>query len=735
MNVIPLIGYSDALSVVPGKTIRFMVSSNAAEPFEAHLVRVACADSNPHGPGYREEELSASLNGSYPSEWQPTYLGSYAVSDRAVRLAGPGLRAEAIIWPTLPHGHRQSIVSHWDAEAGAGFTLFLDNDGRLAFTLSDGSSETTAVLLARVRTRAWYAVAGGYDPARRLVWVSARALRPEIDEIEGWRSEVAASAAGPGNAERPIVVAARQTGKAEGPAAFHEHFNGKIEAPGVYALDAAGKETVLLAWDFSREISTVRVIDTGPGKLDGHLVNLPARAMTGSTWTGAVMRWSDAPDQYGAIHFHDDDLYDCGWKPSLSWQVPADFKSGLYALRLRAGGHEDHIPFVVRPALGKPTAKTLFVLSTFTYMAYCNFATPSFSVRSRQKVHEWGAYPYLPHDHREFGLSTYDLHTDGSGCCHSSRLRPNLNMRPRFIAAEDPKESGLRHYAADTYITAWLEHLGEDFDVVTDEDLHNDGAALLAPYRCVLTGTHPEYHTPQTLDAYQGYLAGGGRLMYLGGNGFYWKIAPHQTLPGVIELRRAEGGIRLWAAEPGEYYNAFDGSYGGLWRRNGRPPNLLAGVGFSAQGNYEGSYYIRQPGSHDPRVRFIFKGIGEEEVLGDFGFFGGGAAGFELDRADFTLGTPAHTLILASSGEHGEMYKQVNEELLRQFSHRPASEVLRSDIVFFETPSGGAVFSVGSITYCGSLPYNGYDNNIARLTANGLQRFLDEKPFPAPAEA
>ena len=60
----------------------------------------------------------------------------------------------------------------------------------------------------------------------------------------------------------------------------------------------------------------------------------------------------------------------------------------------------------------------------------------------------------------------------------------------------------------------------------------------------------------------------------------------HPEEQGVIEIRRGEGGIRAWAAEPGEYYNAFDGEYGGLWRRNGRPPQQTAGIGFSAQGTF-----------------------------------------------------------------------------------------------------------------------------------------------------
>jgi N,N-dimethylformamidase len=59
---------------------------------------------------------------------------------------------------------------------------------------------------------------------------------------------------------------------------------------------------------------------------------------------------------------------------------------------------------------------------------------------------------------------------------------------------------------------------------------------------------------------------------------------------------------------------------------------------------------------------------------------------------------------------------------------------VRSDIVFYETPAGGAVFSVGSISWFGALARDGYDNDIARLTANVLHRFADATPFPSPTD-
>jgi N,N-dimethylformamidase len=231
-------------------------------------------------------------------------------------------------------------------------------------------------------------------------------------------------------------------------------------------------------------------------------------------------------------------------------------------------------------------------------------------------------------------------------------------------------------------------------------------------------------------DALDTFKKRGGRLIYMGANAWYWRIAYHQSAPGVIEVRRAEGGIRAWAAEPGEYYHSFTGEYGGLWRRQGLPPQMMAGTGFSAQGFDVCSYYRKQPDADNPRAAFIFDGV-DEEIIGDFGLIGGGAAGLELDRADRLLGTPPNALVLASSEAHSPVYMVVCEEILINAPGMCGGEhpLVRADMVFYETPAGGAVFSTSSIAWAGSLSHNDYDNNVSRITGNVLSRFLDEERF------
>ena len=84
-------------------------------------------------------------------------------------------------------------------------------------------------------------------------------------------------------------------------------------------------------------------------------------------------------------------------------------------------------------------------------------------------------------------------------------------------------------------------------------------------------------------------------------------------------------------------------------------------------------------------------------------------------------------MVLASSENHNDTFVVVPEEKLTHTANAAGvsdTELIRADIVYFETPAGGAVFSTGSITFCGSLPHNGFKNNVSGLLGNVFDRFL-----------
>jgi N,N-dimethylformamidase len=748
-------GYSDRIHVRPGETIRFMVNCDGPRSYRADIVRVICGDTAPEGPGFKEKIIKTPTNGRYRGRRQVIHAGSCVVVPAAPALTAlRSFTVQAFIWPTTPQKGEQGLIGKWSAREGRGFALMVDAKGALALTIGNGRGRARTVSTGEpLLDRHWYLVGASYDADSGRVTVFQRML----GEVPGYRRAVSvgqrSGVVGLRPCERPLVMAGIEQQGDRG-LRVDRHYNGKIDRPRLARrvlseaeiealqgdIPASLMPDVVGAWDFSRDISTEKVTDTSPNRLHGETVNLPARAVTGANWSGEVMDWRARPAEYGAIHFHEDDVYDAGWAADFELKIPTGLRSGVYAARLRAGKHEEYIPFAVGPRPGAE-AKLAFLLPTASYMAYANehiaVDSPTAELTCNLVCTIYPRDVFL-NEHREYGGSLYDLHSDGSGVCYSSRLRPILNMRPKcegVLGGAGP--SRLWQFNADTHIIDWLEARGFRYDVITDEELHERGVELLRPYRVVVTGTHPEYWSTEMWDAMDAYKKRGGRLMYLGGNGFYWRIAFHPTRPGVIELRRNEGGIRAWFAQPGEYYHSFDGRYGGLWLNQGRAPNVMAGVGMCSQGFDICSYYRRRPDSFRPEVQFIFKGVKPDERIGDFGLVGGGAAGIEIDRLSYQLGTPRNVYWLASSENHTDTYLLTVEELPETYPGLGGQEQgkVRADMVYFLTPNGGAVFSVGSMAWAGSLAHNGYDNNVSRITANVLTRFLNPAPLEQEKES
>lgn len=742
-------GYCDKLSAAPGETIQFMVNCELPT-YTVDVVRIVCGDTNPAGPGVKEKVVKTPVSKTYKGRKQTIEAGSYVMIPSSPLLENlENFSLQAMIWPTTPEKGRQVIMAKFRDRDKSGVALVIsERDGSIGLVLGDGhGNEETITTGKSLLTHEWYFVGVSYDAKTHEVALYQEPLVHYPLVADAAEVHTKTKIAGLGRNQSPLMFGAFRSGT--GRTKLDGKYNGKIDSPRLAnrVLSRAEMEmlkrrpvptqlssAVVGLWDFSRDISSIKVTDTSPNSLHGEVVNMPARGMKGYNWTGEVMNWQEAPEQYSAIHFHDDDLYDAEWEVDFALTIPTTMKSGLYAARLRSSDEEDYVPFAVKPAPGKEK-QIAFLLPTASYMAYANEHMGTNAglielVAGRLTLLDQNAL--FLNEHREYGASCYDSHTDGSGVCYSSRLRPILNMQPKHISALGGHGSSLWQFNADTHITDWLEAMGYEFDVITDEDLHYQGFALLKPYRVILTGSHPEYHSRQMWDAMMAYQQQGGRLMYMGANGWYWRIAYHPEVPGLIEVRRNEGGIRTWAAESGEYYHSFTGEYGGLWRHQGRPPQMLAGTGFTAQGFDISAPYRRLPDSFNPRAAFIFAGIGEDEIVGDFGLIGGGAAGLELDRADRQLGTPPHALVLATSqGGHTDVYLVVSEELLATYPGLGGSEndLVRADMVFYETPNGGAVWSSSSIAWAGSLSHNKYDNNVSRITNNVLKRFVDQKPF------
>ena len=761
MAQVKLFGYSDKISVKPGEIIQFHVNADGTDLAEAQLVRLIHGDEHPAGPGFVEEGIDCPVNGAWQVEKQYTQVGSFLdVADPEGRLALDGsLTVFAFVYPTWPQvGLRQCLVGRWDNDKNYGFCLGIKQNGRLEFWVGQGDEIDYLEAEIPLQANMWYFVAASLDAktGRATLYqegvvnrynsllskVVPLDLNSHVSEVFRFRQKHLA--------ETPFLIAGSRDWHDKRGHFVSQLYCGKIDRPGLFdrALtreeldrirggDRPPSRGMVAYWDTTdgytdQGIGDV-VTDVGPFHLHAKGYNRPVRGQTGWNWSGRNDCFRLAPQEYGGIEFHSDALIDCNWKMTKAVKLPDTLRSGAYAIRLRAGNGiglgEEYIPFFVRPK--SPTGRIAFLVPTASYLAYANEHL-SFDAPIVQGMS--GMTPILSdvdiemYKNPEFGHGCYDSWADGQGVCYSSYRRPVINMRPKYrISSMDITWQ----FPADLSVIAWLEHQKYDYDVLTDEDLDREGVAALAPYTCVISGTHPEYYSERMMDATEDYISEGGRYIYLGANGYYCNVAFRDDEPWVLECRKFGDGFKAWEARPGEHYMATTGQKGGPWKLLGRPPQKLVGVGFISEGFGKSQFYRRMPDSHNPTLSWITEGI-EGEVIGDFGLAYDGAAGVEIDRYDLTLGTPPNTKLIASSGGHTDNYIMHSQVLLHHYQGVTGSydHRIRADMTYFAAPNNGAVFSCSSIAFGQALPVKNFDNNVSRLLANVVNTFIKPEALP-----
>lgn len=753
-----IFGYCSPWSVKPGDELSFMISAEGVTEARAMLVRLIHGDENPAGPGFIEEEIPGAAPEHLHVRRQFTQKGSFAevAGMETHDVAGGSFTLAGFICPTAPGGKRQTLLGRWDIAGSQGWALGITPEGHLEFWAGNGDDVDQVTAEVPLTPRTWYFVAATYDAATgqaRLMQLGRRGryngrvgpvVPQDLDSVVGAKLRLRPFAA---IAEVPFLWAGASDWNEMRGRFVGTLYNGKIDRTGLWSRALSDAELTSFAdsgsfpgdgavalWDTSTGYTETgiddRIRDTGPHGLHAEGVNRPVRGMTGWNWQGRDDCFRLNPGQYGGVHFHDDALTDCKWEPTVEWTVPKGLRSGVYALRLTTDGAEDHVPFFVRAE--KPKAPIAVLMSTFTYLAYANehlaYEAPiAQAITAHTPILTKRDVDFVKLN--EFGLSTYDHHSDGAGCCYSSYLRPILNIRPRFRLSAMGFPWAL---PADLSLIWWLEMAGYEYEILTDHDLHAEGAEALKPYNVVINCTHPEYYSERMMDGTEDYLAQGGRVVYPGGNGYYWVSGLRDDAPEVMEVRKLDTGSRAWQAEAGEGYLASTGERSGLWRSRGRAPQKIVGIGFTAEGMDRSTHFERMPDSFHKRADWIFAGIGDTEKIGDFGLGLDGSAGIEIDRYDLALGTPPHTLLLGMADGFSDNYPLVSEEITYAFPGRGGTQdpQVRADITFFTTAQDGACLSIGSIAWSMALPFNGGDNNVARVMKNVLDAFQRPGPLP-----
>lgn len=368
-------------------------------------------------------------------------------------------------------------------------------------------------------------------------------------------------------------------------------------------------------------------------------------------------------------------------------KVAAPERSGLYYFHARTeAGEQFTFPWIVAPA--KPTAPIAVLASNLNWNAYNNFGgrsnyinadrLPDWPiVNSRQELkrytdpshHTWGCEDYAP--------LSFD------------RPEPMNHIDP----AEQPTDpiegrNGCHQAQAEWRLLAWLEREQMPYDYYAETQLH-DGTLDLDRYKVLILSTHPEYWTRAMYRRLKNWVfEQGGRLLYLGGNGLNCEV---ELLPNQQMICHNGKLKSLWADGIGAESR--------FALRVESEANLL-GVVFTPAGIMTAAPYKVEDGSH-----WLFRGTNLKtgSVFGTESLHRrcpGGASGHETDKISPEF-SPKNLQLLARgmNPDNGG-----------------------ADMVVFDTPSGGKVFSAGSITYPASLLV---DPGVSQVTLNALRNFLE----------
>jgi N,N-dimethylformamidase len=341
----------------------------------------------------------------------------------------------------------------------------------------------------------------------------------------------------------------------------------------------------------------------------------------------------------------------CGWRSSFRLTIPNGWRSGLYSAEcVDSEGFTFHIVFVVKP---RPTARSRIAVLA--------------------NVNTWNAYNSYG------GRSQY---TTPNGLILSFD-RPN--------PAASPVGSGINHLArAESWVLGWLEDAGYAVDVYSDIDWDR-GIPGFNDYKALVLQTHPEYWTTAMFDRLEAYLAQGGRVLYLAGNGIYERVA-YLLNHTQIRLRDNPAQVRdLFRDLPVP-----------------RPERAVLGVAYEGD-NWTGDTSYYRPLRVDDKTHRFFAGTGLEngDLIGHDGL-NGAASGWEMDTSEELPGK--------SPGQ-----PPPNIQVLARGTNTGPDNNYGAQMTYYDTPAGGWVFAAGSLTFGGSLVQ---DPRLQAMVRNAIDEAL-----------
>ena len=204
-------------------------------------------------------------------------------------------------------------------------------------------------------------------------------------------------------------------------------------------------------------------------------------------------------------------LRECQWEPSVEFEIPEDWLSGVYLGKLTAKeeGVQSYVIFIVRD--DRP-CDLLFQCSDTTWAAYNSWPT-----------WEWSLY----HNDAN-GYTGYKKRkkwsTDAADTGWVSFDRPYANYCQEHLV-KYPKSVGSGEFLLWEFpLSYWIEQEGYDVSYISNLDTHKDGPGLQRAKGFISVG-HDEYWTLEMYENVRAARDAGVNLAFLCGNSV-WGVIP-----------------------------------------------------------------------------------------------------------------------------------------------------------------------------------------------------------------
>ena len=384
--------------------------------------------------------------------------------------------------------------------------------------------------------------------------------------------------------------------------------------------------------------------------------------------------------------------YGCDWinNQNIDLSKYNNLKSGYYFISLKYNNTIFYIPIIIKPSqrlVNNSTNKILVLANTSKWNAYNDWA----GLDGSMSLYTWR--PSSTFIHNSFlqgnnGIMNINIPPKPVSNFVSYQ-RPNLYSNKHintYMKNEIRTHLNFNdHIYGEMFLLNYLKDLNLDFDVITDFDMDALSYNDISNYKLFMMHVHPEFWSINQINLLDEMNKNNINIMYLGGNGIYWK---YTMINSQMEVRKDR-----------KFH--LDGSKGGQIKELKLKIYGEDIVKIYYKKMYSTSFQFNFPYIITNSSHGLFDNL--DISNNQFGFnnlnsktLQSGAAGWEVDCVQKSENSK---YIIAKSNDNF------------------------CNMIWKDNDDGRSkVFSTGSITYTGSLFV---DDNIYKLTTNVINNMLN----------